>query len=90
MIAVSTAAAVAAAPQSMKATLVNPAPRSSFVAGDAAPWRCEGVNCTVTGKALKDGPAILCKDLAYTAGEVASFEGLDAAQLEKCNKAKRR
>jgi hypothetical protein len=64
------------------ATLVNPAKERTFVAGSVA-WRCDGTSCA---SATPDwGPKALCRALAKSAGPVASFEGLDAAQLQACN-----
>jgi hypothetical protein len=86
MIAISSVAASAAS-KPVVATLAAAAKEKSFVAGNVV-WRCDGTSCA-TASVVNDGPKSLCRDLARKVGEVATFEGLDAEQLTKCNASKR-
>ena len=87
LIAISCVGAFAAS-QPVKATLAAAAKEKSFVAGAVA-WHCDGTSC-MTASVVNDGPKGLCRDLARRTGEIASFDGLDAAQLAKCNEAARK
>jgi hypothetical protein len=66
------------------ATLVNSAKERTFLAGDVA-WHCDGTSCVTASPSPGLGSKRLCRALAKSAGPVASFEGLDAAQIQACN-----
>ena len=66
------------------ATLANPAKERTFVAGSVA-WHCDGTSCVTASPRSDLGPEGMCRALAKSAGPVASFEGLDATQLQACN-----
>ena len=82
-------AEASASMKSFQATLANPPKRQIFVSGntpsETAVWHCKGTNCVTTSDVTEAKPKALCRRLVKLAGPVASFGGLDSAELQACN-----